>query len=76
MTNNTRFLRAFLLACMVRRVRPSADHCRLLRRRTRQRAPVERRDRGVPKVIGFMYTTWENKYDLLEAYGKALRGEK
>ncbi len=31
---------------------------------------------GVPKVIGFMYTTWENKYDLLEAYGKALRGEK
>jgi hypothetical protein len=30
----------------------------------------------VPKVFGFMYTTWDNKYDLLEAYGKALRGEK
>jgi hypothetical protein len=31
---------------------------------------------GVPRVIGFMYTTWDDKYDLLEAYGKALHGEK
>ena len=29
--------------------------------------------RGVPKVIGFMYTTWQHKYEHLEAYGKALR---
>ncbi len=28
--------------------------------------------RGVPRVTGFLYTTWENKYDLLEAYGKIL----
>ncbi|HEY7424174.1 MAG TPA: hypothetical protein VH682_08055 [Gemmataceae bacterium] len=32
--------------------------------------------KGVPKVTGFMYTTWDHKYDLLEAYGKALLGEK
>jgi hypothetical protein len=31
--------------------------------------------RGVPQVEGFMYTTWENKYEMLEAYGKAMRGE-
>ncbi len=30
--------------------------------------------RGVPKVTGFLYTTWQQKYDDLEAYGRALRG--
>ena len=29
--------------------------------------------RGVKGVIGFMYTTWEHKYNLLEAYGNALK---
>jgi hypothetical protein len=29
--------------------------------------------RGVPNVVGFMYTTWQTKYDHLEAYGKAMR---
>ena len=32
------------------------------------------RSLGVPNVIGFMYTTWQARYDLLEAYGEALRG--
>jgi hypothetical protein len=32
--------------------------------------------RGVPKVTGFRYTTWQNKYDLLEAYGKAMLGKE
>jgi hypothetical protein len=32
--------------------------------------------KGVPKVIGFMYTTWQAKYDDLEAYGRALLGAK
>ncbi len=32
--------------------------------------------RGVPKVLGFMYTTWENRYDDLERYGKALIGKE
>lgn len=31
---------------------------------------------GVPNAIGFMYTTWNNNYDLLEAYGKVLSGKK
>lgn len=31
---------------------------------------------GIPNVTGFMYTTWEQKYKLLEAYGKAAKGEK
>jgi hypothetical protein len=31
--------------------------------------------RGVPKIIGFMYTTWQNNYGDLEAYGQAMRGE-
>jgi hypothetical protein len=31
--------------------------------------------RGVPKVTGFMYTTWQQKYDHLEEYGKALLGK-
>jgi hypothetical protein len=30
--------------------------------------------RGVPGVTGFLYTTWQAKYDDLEAYGQALRG--
>ena len=29
---------------------------------------------GVPGVDGFMYTTWEHKYQLLEAYGRAMAG--
>jgi hypothetical protein len=28
--------------------------------------------RGVPGVIGFMYTTWQAKFRLLEAYGQAM----
>lgn len=28
--------------------------------------------RGVPGVFGFMYTTWQNRYDDLGRYGKAL----
>jgi hypothetical protein len=31
--------------------------------------------RAVPGVAGFMYTTWANKYGLLEAYGKAMSPE-
>jgi hypothetical protein len=31
--------------------------------------------RHVKGVIGFMYTTWQTKYGLLERYGKAMRGE-
>jgi hypothetical protein len=31
--------------------------------------------RGIPKIAGFMYTTWENKYDFLEDYGKAMSGK-
>src|SRR5262245_18084161 len=30
---------------------------------------------GVPRVSGFMYTTWQNKYDHLDAYGRALLGK-
>lgn len=29
--------------------------------------------RGVPNVIGFMYTTWQAKYGLLDRYGQAIR---
>ncbi len=32
--------------------------------------------RGVPGVTGFMYTTWQRKYDHLEAYGKAMLGQE
>ncbi len=32
--------------------------------------------RGIPKVIGFMYTTWQSKYDDLEKYGRALLGRE
>ncbi len=31
--------------------------------------------RDVPGVIGFMYTTWQSKYNLLERYGQAMQGE-
>jgi hypothetical protein len=31
--------------------------------------------RGMPKIEGFLYTTWEGKYELLEEYGKALSGK-
>jgi hypothetical protein len=31
--------------------------------------------RGVPGVIGFMYTTWQSRFDDLERYGKALAGK-
>jgi hypothetical protein len=30
--------------------------------------------RNVPGLIGFMYTTWQSKYNLLERYGEAMRG--
>jgi hypothetical protein len=36
---------------------------------TRWDGPAE----GVRGVVGFMYTTWEQKYGLLEAYGEAMR---
>jgi hypothetical protein len=32
--------------------------------------------KSVTGVGGFMYTTWQNKYDLLEAYGKAMQGKE
>ncbi len=32
--------------------------------------------RGVPGVHGFMYTTWQNRYDDLERYGKSLTRKK
>jgi len=32
--------------------------------------------KGLPKVSGFMYTTWQNKYELLEDYGKAMLGKE
>lgn len=32
--------------------------------------------KGVPKVTGFMYTTWQHKYTDLEAYGKAMLGKE
>jgi hypothetical protein len=31
---------------------------------------------GILNVEGFMYTTWQNKYGLLEQYGAAMRGGK
>ncbi|OAI55171.1 hypothetical protein AYO44_00210 [Planctomycetaceae bacterium SCGC AG-212-F19] len=32
--------------------------------------------KDMPNVTGFMYTTWQHKYDLLEAYGKAMLGRE
>jgi len=32
--------------------------------------------RNIPGVFGFMYTTWQSKYGLLERYGEALRAER
>jgi hypothetical protein len=32
--------------------------------------------KGKPGVTGFMYTTWEHKFGMLEAYGKALSGRE
>ena len=31
--------------------------------------------KGVPGVTGFLYTTWQARYDQLEAFGKALLGK-
>lgn len=31
--------------------------------------------RGVPGVLGFMYTTWQGRYDDLERYGRLIRRE-
>jgi hypothetical protein len=31
---------------------------------------------GIPRVTGFMYTTWQTKYGELEAFGKAMRDAK
>ena len=36
----------------------------------------EEASRGVPGVTGFMYTTWQHKYDDLETYGQAMRGKE
>lgn len=30
---------------------------------------------GVGRIVGFMYTTWVSNFDLLERYGRAMRGE-
>jgi hypothetical protein len=35
----------------------------------------EAASRGIPKVQGFMYTTWQHKYRLLETYADAMRGK-
>lgn len=32
--------------------------------------------RGIPKVTGFMYTTWRHNYAELEAYGKMMLGKE
>jgi hypothetical protein len=32
--------------------------------------------RGVPRVEGFLYTTWQPKYGLLEAYGRAMQSPR
>jgi len=32
--------------------------------------------RGVPNILGFMYTTWRSNYDDLARYGKAMLGTK
>ncbi len=32
--------------------------------------------RGVSGIMGFMYTTWQAKYNLLERYGAAIRGTR
>jgi hypothetical protein len=29
---------------------------------------------SIPGVFGFMYTTWQSKFSLLERYGQAMRG--
>ena len=31
---------------------------------------------GVPGVVGAMYTTWEDKYEALEAWARAAWGER
>ncbi len=30
--------------------------------------------KDVPGVLGFMYTTWQSRFNLLEQYGQAMRG--
>jgi hypothetical protein len=32
--------------------------------------------RGVPKVVGFLYTTWQHRYGDLEAYGRLMLGKE
>ena len=32
--------------------------------------------RNVSGVFGFMYTTWQSKFNLLEQYGQAMQGGK
>jgi hypothetical protein len=32
--------------------------------------------RAVPRILGFMYTTWQHKFDHLEEYGKAMLGKE
>ena len=36
----------------------------------------DRAARHTNGVVGFMYTTWANKYSLLESYGEALRATR
>jgi hypothetical protein len=31
--------------------------------------------RDIPGVFGFMYTTWQNRYDDLERYGRLLQSK-
>jgi hypothetical protein len=32
--------------------------------------------RNVTGIIGFMYTTWQAKFNLLDRYGEAMRGAR
>jgi hypothetical protein len=31
--------------------------------------------KNTPHMRGFLYTTWQHRYDHLEAYGKAMAGK-
>ncbi len=37
---------------------------------------VTAKNPGAAPIDGFMYTTWQNKYDLLGAYGEKLKAAK
>ncbi len=62
---------------VVRRARPHADHRRLLRRHDLKNFQKwDAAAKGVQGVTGFMYTTWQHKFDHLEAYGRAMLGKE